>query len=341
MIIKEREKLIQEYIDLINKQDSIQKLIENKNIWTKKNVQPLYQLLKTLPADQKKAAGLEINEFNNAINLIFEKAKAELEAKLESLGNEVKYDIDIDTAEGFAVGTKTILSIVQDDIINYFRQLNFEIVEGDEVTTIDYNMDKLNIDKYHPARDPKDTFYIDKVRMLRTHCTATTAEKIENQDREIKVLSYGNVYRNDDDDLTHSHQFSQIDIVWVKKDLSINHLKSIIDGLLKHIFGEQIKTRYRLSFFPFTEPSFEVDISCFNCGGKGCPTCKHTGWIEILGAGILHRNVLKAANIKSINTGLAAGIGIERIAMLKYGIKDIRDIYNNDFRLTNQLKGAK
>jgi len=341
MIINNQEQLIKEFTQLVNSQESIQKLIENKNIWTKKNIQPLYQMLKKIPADQKKDAGLEINAFNAKINGIFEKAKAALENKLESQSNEVKYDLNIDTASVFEIGAKTILSIVMDDIVDYFKQLNFKIVEGDEVTTINFNMDRLNIDKYHPARDPKDTFYIDKVRMLRTHCTATTAEVIADQDKEIKVLSYGNVYRNDDDDLTHSHQFTQIDIVWVKQNLSINHLKSIIDGLLKHIFGDQIKTRYRLSFFPFTEPSFEVDISCFNCGGKGCPICKNTGWIEILGAGILHKKVLEAANIETINTGLAAGIGIERIAMLKYGIKDIRDIYNNDFRLTKQLKGVK
>lgn len=340
MVIQNKEKLIAEFETLLNEQTTVAKLIENKNIFLKKNVAGLYSQLKTLPPEQKKEAGLEINAFNQTLSQMFENAKTKLEAAAEMSGNTLNYDINVDTFD-LSKGSKTILSIVNEEIIDYFRSLNFQIVEGDEVTTIDYNMDRLNIDPHHPARDPKDTFYIDTVRMLRTHCTATTAEVINNQDREIKVLSYGNVYRNDDDDLTHSHQFSQIDIVWVKNNLSINHLKSLIDGLLKHLFGNQIKTRYRLSFFPFTEPSFEVDISCFNCGGKGCPMCKHTGWIEILGAGILHRNVLKNANIKKINSGLAAGIGVERIAMLKYGIKDIRDIYNNDFRLAKQLKGVK
>lgn len=340
MIIQNKEQLITEFKQLLEQQTTVAKLTENKNIFMKKNVAGLYGLLKTLPPEQKKDAGLEINAFNNELNQMFEQAKAKLEATNELVNNKVDYDLNVNTYK-LTKGAKTILSIVTDKIIEYFKQLNFNIVEGDEVTTIENNMDRLNIDQDHPARDPKDTFYIDSVRMLRTHCTATTAEQIHDQDREIKVLSYGNVYRNDDDDLTHSHQFTQIDIVWVKQNLSINHLKSVIDGLLKYIFGNEIKTRYRLSYFPFTEPSFEVDISCFNCGGKGCPMCKQTGWIEILGAGILNKKVLEAANIRRINSGIAAGIGIERIAMLKYGITDIRDIYNNDFRLTKQLKGVK
>lgn len=339
-MINNREQLIVEFKTLLSQQTNVPKLIENKNIFFKKNVANLYTQLKALPPEQRRDAGLEINAFNEELTKLFEEKKAWLDKANELSNNKVSYDINVDTYN-LAKGSKTILSIIYEQIIEYFRSLNFQIVDGDEVTTIENNMDRLNIDKSHPARDPKDTFYIDAARMLRTHCTSTTAEAIHDQDHEIKVLSYGNVYRNDDDDLTHSHQFSQVDIVWVKNNLSINHLKSVIDGLIKHIFGEKVQTRYRLSYFPFTEPSFEVDVSCFNCGGKGCPMCKQSGWIEILGAGMLHKKVLDAANIKKVNSGLAAGIGIERIAMLKYGIKDIRDIYNNDFRLSNQLKGVK
>lgn len=339
-MINNREQLIVEFKTLLSQQTNVPKLIENKNIFFKKNVANLYTQLKALPPEQRRDAGLEINAFNEELTKLFEEKKAWLDKANELSNNKVNYDINVDTYN-LAKGSKTILSIIYEQIIDYFKSLNFQIVDGDEVTTIENNMDRLNIDKSHPARDPKDTFYIDAARMLRTHCTSTTAEAIHDQDHEIKVLSYGNVYRNDDDDLTHSHQFSQVDIVWVKNNLSINHLKSVIDGLIKHIFGEKVQTRYRLSYFPFTEPSFEVDVSCFNCGGKGCPMCKQSGWIEILGAGMLHKKVLDAANIKKVNSGLAAGIGIERIAMLKYGIKDIRDIYNNDFRLSNQLKGVK
>lgn len=340
MIINNKEQIVAEFKKLLSEQTNVAKLIENKNIFFKKNVAGLYTQLKALPPEQRRDAGLEINAFNQELTKLFEEKKQALENASELTSNKVNYDLNIDTYD-LSKGSKTILTIVTEQIIEYFKNLNFQIVDGDEVTTIENNMDRLNIDKTHPARDPKDTFYIDAQRMLRTHCTSTTAEVIHNQDREIKVLSYGNVYRNDDDDLTHSHQFSQVDIVWVKNNLSINHLKSVIDGLIKHIFGENVQTRYRLSYFPFTEPSFEVDVSCFNCGGKGCSMCKQSGWIEILGAGMLHQKVLKAANIKKVNSGLAAGIGIDRIAMLKYGIKDIRDIYNNDFRLSNQLKGVK
>lgn len=340
MIVNNKEQIISEFKQLLEKQTTVGKLIENKNIFFKQHVAGLYTQLKALPPEQRKDAGLEINAFNQELTALFEQKKNELETASELTSNQVNYDINIDTYN-LAKGSKTVLSIVYEQIIEYFKSLNFRIFDGDEVTTIENNMDRLNIDKSHPARDPKDTFYIDAVRMLRTHCTANTAEAIHNQDKEIKVLSYGNVYRNDDDDLTHSHQFSQVDIVWVKNNLSINHLKSIIDGLIKHIFGNEVKTRYRLSYFPFTEPSFEVDVSCFNCGGKGCAMCKQSGWIEILGAGMLHQNVLDAANIRKVNSGLAAGIGVERIAMIKYGIKDVRDIYNNDFRLLNQLKGVR
>lgn len=340
MLINNKQQIIEQFKKLLAEQTIVSKLIENKNIFFKKNVSNLYVQLKALPPDQRKEAGLEINAFNNELTNLFETKKNELESINEQINNKVDYDINIDTYN-LAKGSKTILSIVTEQIIDYFKNLNFQIIDGDEVTTIENNMDRLNIDKSHPARDPKDTFYIDTVKMLRTHCTANTAEAIHNQDREIKVISFGNVYRNDDDDLTHSHQFNQVDIVWIKNNLSINHLKSVIDGLIKHIFGRDVKTRYRLSYFPFTEPSFEVDVSCFNCGGKGCPVCKQSGWIEILGAGMLHRKVLQSANIKKVNSGLAAGIGIDRVAMLKYGIKDIRDIYNNDFRLSNQLKGVK
>ena len=212
-----------------------------------------------------------------------------------------------------------------------------QIIEGDEVTKVANNMNNLNIDINHPVRDRIDTFYIDSTKLLRTHCTETTAEVINNQNREIKILSYGNVYRNDDD-LTDSHQFCQVDFVWIKINLSLNHLKSIIDNMLKHIFGSHIKTRYRLSYFT---SSFEVDISCINCGGKGCNICKQSGWTEVLGAGILHKNALKSANISKINSGLADRIDVSRIATLKYGINDIRMIYNNDFRLVYQIKREK
>lgn len=329
--------IIEKFKKEILNQQNLQKLIEVKNIFIKNYISPLYSQIKALPNNEKKEFGLVVNDIKAKINEIFINKENELKSLLDQKTNIIDYDLSLNTFS-LKKGTKSILTIVTNQIIKFFEKLNFKIVYGNEIVTIKDNMDQLNIDQMHPVRDPKDTFYIDTIKMLRTHCTATTAQLIYNNDHELKILNFGNVYRNDDDDITHSHQFTQLDIVWIKKKLTINHLKSIIDGMLKYIFGKDIKTRYRLSFFPFTEPSFEVDISCFNCNGKGCKICKNFGWIEILGAGILHPNVLKNANIKTINSGIAAGIGIERIAMLKYGITNIHDLYNNDFKFIEQIK---
>lgn len=331
------EEIINKFKKLLAEQTKMSSLIENKNIFYKQNIQPLYENIKSLSQEEKREFGKQVNQLKTTLEGLFQQKKNELEEEINKKENVVDYNLNVDTFD-LSKGAPNLISIVTNDIISYFKRLNFEIVEGSEIVSVDENMNWLNIDETHPVRDPKDTFYINKNLLLRTHCTAITAKTIHNQNKEIKVLSYGNVYRNDDDDMTHSHQFNQVDIVWIKKGLTINHLKSIIDELLKHIFSKDVKTRYRLSFFPFTEPSFEVDISCCNCHGKGCEVCKHSGWIEILGAGMLHKNVFDAARITSFKTGIAAGLGIERIAMLKYGLKNVRDLYNNDFRLIEQIK---
>jgi phenylalanyl-tRNA synthetase alpha chain len=212
MYINNKNEIINEFKKLIASQLTVSKLIENKNIFIKKNIVPLYDLLKSLPINEKKNVGLEINSLNKELMNLFLNRKTELENYLDNSSNKLNYCLYVDTYK-LDKGSKSILSIVIDKIINYFKRLNFQIIEGDEVTTIENNMDRLNIDKNHPARDAKDTFYIDAKKMLRTHCTATTAQVIHNNDNELKVLSYGNVYRNDDDDLTHSHQFNQVDIV--------------------------------------------------------------------------------------------------------------------------------
>ncbi|MDE7099860.1 MAG: phenylalanine--tRNA ligase subunit alpha, partial [Malacoplasma sp.] len=254
-----------------------------------------------------------------------------------------EYDLDL-PANFFETGFINPLDLVKEQIIAFFKKANFKIITVSEVTTVDYNFDRLNIKKDHPARSMSDTFFIDDSKLLRVHNTAVTAMALEkfNYETEIKVLSYGNVYRKDDDDATHSHQFNQIDMVWVKKGMSLANLKWITDKLVKYIFDdENIKVRYRLSHFPFTEPSFEIDVSCFFCKSKGCSICKNTKWIEVLGAGLLHPNVLKSASIKKGLSGVAFGIGIDRIAMLKYQISDIRRMYNNDFLFLKEFKGDR
>lgn len=312
-------------------------VIECRNIFIKKYLSPLYDELKIAPNDQKKDLGLTINLFKQRINETTNLRLQEIQTELESANHVVNYDMFLDSAN-FTKGGLTPITLMINEVISFFKKMNFKIDSGDEVVRSIDNFDKLNISKDHPARQGNDSFYIDDYYMLRTHCTATTAKVIENnKSKDIRVLSFGNVFRKDDDDATHSHQFNQIDIVWVKEGLSLQNLKWLIHEMLKHLFGSKIQTRFRLSYFPFTEPSFEVDMTCPYCGGKGCAICKQTGMIELLGAGMLHANVMKAANI-SIKTGLAAGIGIDRLAMIKYGIRDIRDLYSNDFRVLNQFK---
>ena len=309
--------------------------IEIKNIFNKKHVAPLYKQLAV--AENKKELGQQLNQFKNEIDSLLESYIANLNNKLDQIDPSKIVDLSLNN-QSLNNGHEHLLNIVLNDTISFFKSLNFDVVSGNEVVSDEFNFQRLNIPKNHPARNMQDSFFINEDFVLRTHCTVTTAQKIDNNQKDdIRILSYGNVYRRDDDDATHSHQFMQIDFVWVRKGLNLANLKWVIDSFIKYLFGESSKTRYRLSFFPFTEPSFEVDVTCFKCHGTGCNICKKTGWIEILGAGMLHENVLNMAGIKD-KTAIAGGIGIERLAMLKYGISDIRYLYNNNFAVNKQFK---
>lgn len=315
-------------------------IIEIKNTFINKHLGPIYDEVKLASVEQKKELGKIANVFKNDINIIVEEHLKKYFSKQELTSHKVNYDILIKSAN-LNKANLTPLNIVTNQVIKYFQDLGFQIVQGNEIVEEKYNFDYLNINKDHPSRSLQDSYYIDMTHMLRTHNTAITALKLENNtDKDLRILSYGNVYRNDEDDATHSHQFMQVDIAWANDKLSVLNLKWLIDGLIKYIFNDEIKTRYRLSYFPFTEPSFEVDMTCTNCQGKGCSICKQSGWIEVLGCGMLHQNVFKyTSTINKI--GLAAGIGIDRLTMLKYGFNDIRDLYNNDFRILKQFKDVQ
>lgn len=315
-------------------------IIEIKNTFINKHLGPIYDEVKLASVEQKKELGKIANVFKNDINIIVEEHLKKYFSKQELTSHKVNYDILIKSAN-LNKANLTPLNIVTNQVIKYFQDLGFQIVQGNEIVEEKYNFDYLNINKDHPSRSLQDSYYIDMTHMLRTHNTAITALKLENNtDKDLRILSYGNVYRNDEDDATHSHQFMQVDIAWANDKLSVLNLKWLIDGLIKYIFNDEIKTRYRLSYFPFTEPSFEVDMTCANCQGKGCSICKQSGWIEVLGCGMLHQNVFKyTSTINKI--GLAAGIGIDRLTMLKYGFNDIRDLYNNDFRILKQFKDVQ
>ena len=313
-------------------------LIIAKNIFTKKHLTPLYSQLKNLPNDKKQSFGKEINIFKNKINNIFEEYAQKIE-ELTNIDNHTPIaDLSINSTD-LSKGVLSPINIVSQEVIDFFRKLNFTVVGGNEVTSVKYNFDNLNVPKDHPGRQTSESLYIDQNTMLRAHTTAGTAEQIllHNKSKDLRVLTVGNVYRNDDDDLSHSHQFNQIDVIWVKDGLTVGNLKWLMTSLLQHLYGKDIKIRYRMSFFPFTEPSIEGDIECPVCHGKGCSLCKKSGWLEILGAGMLHQEVLKKAGV-SCKTAIAAGMGIDRLAMIKYGISDIRYLYTNDFRFSKQFK---
>ena len=244
-------------------------------------------------------------------------------------------------ANELRVGTKHVLSHVSDEVEDFFIGLGYQVVEGPEVESDHYNFEMMNLPKDHPARDMQDTFYITPEYLLRTQTSPVQARTMEKHDFSkgpLKMISPGRVFRRDNDDATHSHQFYQIEGLVIDKHITMADLKGTLAAFAKELFGQEREVRLRPSYFPFTEPSLEVDISCFKCGGQGCSICKGTGWIEILGSGMVHPNVLEAAGVdSSVYGGFAFGLGQDRIAMLKYGIEDIRSLYTNDVRFLNQF----
>lgn len=300
-------------------------------------IQEVMKTMKDLPKEERPTFGAQVNEIKGEISQLIEERRQILEEKemLEKLEQE-KIDI---TLSGYRphMGNIHPLIIVQQELEDIFIGLGYQVAEGPEVECDLYNFERANIPKDHPARDMQDTFFINAEELLRTHTTAVQMRQLEKYHEEgqdlIKVICPGKVYRRDDDDATHSHQFMQCEGLVVGKDIQLSDLKGTLSFMAKKMFGDRRVIRFRPSYFQFTEPSVEVDVSCHICGGKGCHVCKGTGWIEILGAGMVHPNVLEMAGFDSTKvSGFAFGVGIERVAMLKYGIDDIRAFYTNDLR---------
>ena len=240
------------------------------------------------------------------------------------------------------IGVKHPMYQVLDEIKDIFVGMGFEILDGPEVELATYNFDKLNAEEGHPSRDWSDTFYFDKDSrvMLRSQTSPMQVRAMETMKLPIRIVAPGRVYRKDEVDATHSPMFHQMEGLVVDKGITLCDLQGMLDRFVQALFGPEVKTRLRPSYFPFTEPSVEVDVSCFECHGKGCPLCKHTGWIEVLGGGVVNRKVLENCNIDPDEySGFAFGIGIERIAMLKYGINNIGLMFENDLRFLEQFKG--
>jgi len=283
----------------------------------------------------KSAFGQEVNATRNEVSAAYEEKKADFGAKaLEKKLEAERIDITL-PGSPLGVGHINPYRLIIDEVTDIFLEMGYEVCEGRDVETDRFNFELLNVPKDHPSRDMQDTFYFGDDYLLRTQTSAAQAHKMSEMEekRPIRMIAPGKAYRRDDDDMTHSHQFAQIEGLVVDKGISIAHLKATLELFAKKMFGQKREIRLRSSYFPFTEPSVEVDVSCFNCGGKGCPMCKGTGWIEILGAGMVNPRVLEACGYDpEIYSGFAFGVGVERVAMLRYHITDIRRFYQNDFR---------
>lgn len=303
---------------------------------------PITDLLKSmgkLPAEERPKMGALVNVIREEVTALLDESQVVLEAEAiqQQLANE---SIDV-TLPGRPVktGNHHPLTRVVEEIEDLFISMGYVIAEGPEVEKDYYNFEALNLPKGHPARDMQDSFYISEDVLLRTHTSPVQARTMKAKGGEpIKIICPGKVYRRDSDDATHSHQFTQIEGLVIGENIRMSDLKGTLSVFAKKMFGDDREIRLRPSFFPFTEPSVEMDISCFKCGGSGCNVCKKTGWLEILGAGMVHPNVLEMAGYDSKRmTGFAFGMGPERIAMLKYGVEDIRHFYTNDVRFVSQF----
>ena len=297
----------------------------------------LMKNLRTVAPEERPAMGKIINELKQKVQADYD-AAAEAVKQAELAARNAAETVDNTLpAKTRSVGGLHPLTLVTNQIIDVFSGMGFAVADAPEIEDDDHNFTRLNVPKDHPARDMQDTFYLSPEFLLRTQTSAGQIHVMEAKKPPIKVISPGKVFRSDDD-ATHSPMFTQMEGLVVDKGITLCDLKGMLDELVKRIFGKETTTRLRPSYFPFTEPSVEVDVSCFQCGGCGCKLCKGTGWIEVLGAGVVNNKVLEGCGIDTNEySGFAFGIGIERIAMLKYGINNIKLLFESDMRVLKQI----
>lgn len=297
--------------------------------------------MRDLSAEERPKVGKFANEVRDELQQALEDKKISLEQALMNAKLQSE-SIDV-TLPGTPVaqGQPHVIQQIIDQLVDLFIGMGYEVAVGDEVEQEEYNFEKLNLPKDHPARDMQDTFYITPSVLMRTQTSPMQARMMETHDFSkgpLKMISPGKVYRRDTDDATHSHQFHQVEGLVVGEHVTMADLKGTLEVVAQNLFGDQLKVRLRPSYFPFTEPSVEADVTCFNCLGKGCAICKGNGWIEVLGAGMVHPNVLKMSGVDpDVYGGFAFGLGPDRFAMIKYGVEDIRDFYQNDMRFLTQF----
>ena len=298
--------------------------------------------MKDVSAEMRPIIGKHVNEARDVLTAAFEEtAKLLEEKKVEAQLASESIDVTL-PGRPVATGHRHVLTQTSEEIEDIFIGMGYQVVDGFEVEKDYYNFERMNLPKDHPARDMQDTFYITEEILLRTHTSPVQARAMDAHDFSkgpLKMISPGRVFRRDTDDATHSHQFHQIEGLVVGKNISMADLQGTLQLIVQKMFGEERQIRLRPSYFPFTEPSVEVDVSCFKCGGEGCNVCKKTGWIEIMGAGMVHPRVLEMSGIDAtVYSGFAFGLGQERVAMLRYGINDIRGFYQGDVRFSEQFK---
>lgn len=303
-------------------------------------VTKLFDELKNLNAEEKPLIGKKLNEVKRLAENKFNEYKASIE------NSETKTeDIDLTLpGRNFSVGREHIISQTLNEIVKIFREIGFKVTDGPELEEEFYNFDALNTPEYHPARDMQDTFYVnnrhekDKKYVLRTHTSPVQIRTMMANKPPIRIVSPGRVFRNETVTPKNYFMFHQVEGLYIDKSVTMRDLKGVLTYFFKKFYGEKTVTRFIPSFFPFTEPSAQVDVTCFICRGKGCKTCKNSGWLEIGGCGMVDPNVFKAVGYDPEEySGYAFGMGIERVAMMKYGIKDIRILYQNDVRFLDQF----
>jgi len=333
-ILKEANEQIQKAATILDAEEIRVRLLGKKGALTE-----ILRSMGKLGPDERKELGLKANNVRNEIESMLE----EKFVQVKNAAREAKFIMEkIDVTEPGAemtLGVRHPITLTIDEISRVFMSMGFSISDGPEVETVFNNFDALNAGPNHPARDYSDTFYITENTLLRTQTSPVQVRTLMSTEPPIMVISPGRCFRCDTPDATHSPMFHQVEGLVVDEGITMADLKGTLDSFAKQLFGSQVKTKFRPHHFPFTEPSAEMDVSCFKCGGKGCRVCKGSGWIEILGCGMVHPNVLKVGDVDTERfTGFAFGMGVERIAMLKYGVDDIRLFYENDMRFINQFK---
>ena len=338
------EKLLIEIKEKIEKVTDLKTLNELKVEYLSKKgpINELSLKMKDLSVEEKKEYGMKLNAFKTEVNNLFDTLKEKLE--IEELNKKLESEkIDITLpSKRIRKGSKHPMTRIKEELEDLFVSMGYEVYDGPEIETDENCFQKLNLPLGHPARDAQDTFYLEneyEAFLLRSQTSTSQVRVMEaNEDKgPIRIVCPGKVYRRDDD-ATHSHQFMQMEGLVIDENVSMADLKGTLETFCKKLLGEKTNVRFRPSYFPFTEPSVEVDVTCFKCGGKGCSLCKQTGWIEVLGAGMVHPNVLSMCGYDPEKyQGFAFGTGLDRFAMFKYGITDIRTMYGNDERFLNQF----